>query len=167
MRRLLPVAALLLACGDAETNVQNLVDDAVQTANEAVNEALTDAGMGEPVNYELRMERVRDWHEAIRRLDELDLERDESIELNAGDANIVDRMAEAIREEPRMVEVIEDVGMGVREFSIISVLLPQALTVHEMRGAGLNTTLPMVTDAHLAFVAEHEAELKALLEDHR
>lgn len=161
----------LAACGGDgggaadDARAGSFVDEAVRTANEAVAEALAEAGLGEPVDYELSMERVRDWRRAVRRLEELDLGRDDSIELNAEDSSIVDELQAALEEDPRIVEVIEDAGLGTREFAIISVLLPQALTVHEMRAAGLNTSLPMVTDRHLAFVAEHEAELKAVLDD--
>ena len=158
------VLGLVAACGDGgPRTVGEVVDDAMQTANEAVGEALTDAGLGEQVDFELTLERAAAWREAADRIGELDREDRDEIDLR-GDNAIVELQA-ALEEDPRVVDAIEDAGLTTREFAILSVLLPQALVVHETRKQGVNLSLPMVTDEHLDFVADNEAELRRILRD--
>lgn len=165
--RFLPAHLLLVlaaACGDGgPRTVGEVVDDAMQRANEAVGEALTDAGLGEPVDYELTLERAVAWREAADRIGELDREDRREIDLR-GD-NALEELQAALEEDPRVVDAIEEAGLTTRDFAILSILLPQALIVHETRRQGVALSLPMVTDEHLDFVSRNEAELRRILRE--
>lgn len=158
------VLVLVAACGDGgPRTVGEVVDDAMRTANEAVGEALTDAGLGEQVDFELTLERAVAWREAADRIGEIDREDRREIDLR-GDNAILELQA-ALEEDPRAVAAIEGAGLTTREFAILSVLLPQALVVHETRRRGIDLSLPMVTAEHFDFVARNEAELRRILRD--
>ncbi len=162
MHPTLALIAVLAAC-ESGPDAGQVAEDAIETANRAVTETLTEVGLGEPVDYTLTIEKARAWRAAMQRVEGLKSGEEKAVDLQ-GD-NVLAELEAELERDPRMVEAIRAEGLTVREFSILTVLLPQALVIHETRKAGVDLSFPMVTDDHVAFVAAHEAELRRILDD--
>ncbi len=168
----LATAMLLVACPDqarepARDTVAADVADAAQTHMDAavdpeLNRAVRD--------YRLTMPRMQQYVRAVRNLHQLERTDPELRRRMEAMGDQEDRsMAEVtnlIEGEPQLRRAIEESGLTVRDYMLISLAFMQSMMAYEFQRQGYIQELPPeVSPENVAFIRDNEQQLQPLLQE--
>lgn len=169
----LAMAMSLAACPDRARDParDTVVRDVAEAAQTHMEEALGDQEMTRAVRqYRLTMPLMQQYVRAVRNLHQLERTDPElRRRLEAMGDHEERSMAEVtslIEGEPQFRRAIEDAGLTVRDYMLISLAFMQSMMAHEFQRQGYIQELPPeVSPENVAFIRDNEQELQPLIEE--
>lgn len=120
-------------------------------------------------DYTLTMDELERWGTAaaaLARMGRANPELKERLSMNVSDASI-DAFAARLEEVPEVRDVVEDAGFTPRDYAVVTYVVVQSMLGHATIQQGMSAdavaTKAGINPENLAFVQQHQAEVRATL----